>query len=1285
MDAPLTRNGPTRRRPRSLGRLLLLLWLLAVLGVVAAAWYVLEPERLARRLEHRFTEKTGMTTFIDRAVVTPGGSIRIEGLEMRIPGVPAGGDRLLEAPETVLELDGGAMLQGRLRVERLTLERPRISIVEIGEEGTYHFARLRSKGDPDAAPSEFLPLPDRLPEIRLNGGTVEFGTLVDHHHRVRARFDLAGTLSRDTGEPDRYHFAWRAGTGAPGQAAHARGVLDLAQARVHVRVERFRLAPAHRRLIPAKWRQAWDRLQPSGTLREITLDHQPGAGTSVEAAFHRLALSLDASYRLEQLDGRLRLDEKGLALENIRGNLRDPHLAFTAGGRLEALAPEAPFELEIEIQPFELVPEPAYQEDLPPLLARLFTIYRPEGPVSADLRLSRTTPGGGLATEGRVELLGLDARYWHFPYPARNITGTIELTPEHASFDDLRAEIDGEGTLALRGRIAPIQRHPAVDLVIEAADVPVNQTLLASMEPSHRRLTESFLDQAALARLRGEGLVRRSAQTGEQAGAGRAEAPREAAAPPDAPPDASPGTSPATAPAAAAEKNAGAPAFDLGGEADVRVHVKRPIGEAGRYSTELAIETRGLGILMTRWPYPLELEGGRLIIESGRVRAEAIETRGLTGMRGRVEGELALLGEGAAPAGASPSAFRFTVASVPVDPLFISAIPPPRDRWVRALGIEGRLEATGTVSRDAEGELIFDIRPHLSGGRMRPFESGITLSNLEADLALGRHELQIERLRGARGAMTLTATGQIGMRERKPEVALSIEAERLPLEAEWLGLLPPGLEVREKLEALFESHRPEGVVDLALAWGGAGDAPSPYRLRLWPRHASFRLGAARLGATDMSGAVEVEPGRIELHELSGRHGPESAGHFSVSGAIDPAATLAATSAELTGRASAPGLDPALLAALPAAFRKHLEPLDLDFGYKITGAAFTLRPPAQEAAEGGARPRPRWRLEADAELTDGRFQAVFPVTEGRGHLDLEIESLPGATFPHGRLHLERAGGRIAGRPFEQLELLATRAAPEGPDAPSPPVRIETLEAVMMDGLLSGTGQFEPGRAGTYRLRLMLEEATLGGDPAPPADPGASGHEAASGEGAPKPDSPEAAAPAKATGTLNAEITLEGRWGQPEAREGRGALSIQGAPVYELPGIAGALHLLNLQLPRQAAFERVSSRFLVEGRRARIERLAFEAPALHLVGGGFISLGAEHALDLVLISEAPEALELGPLSELFEMVRDELVTLRIQGTLTEPEPSVISFQGARALLRRLFGEAEQQEAPSPEPAD
>ncbi len=158
-----------------------------------------------------------------------------------------------------------------------------------------------------------------------------------------------------------------------------------------------------------------------------------------------------------------------------------------------------------------------------------------------------------------------------------------------------------------------------------------------------------------------------------------------------------------------------------------------------------------------------------------------------------------------------------------------------------------------------------------------------------------------------------------------------------------------------------------------------------------------------------------------------------------------------------------------------------------------------------------------------------------------------------------------------------------------------------------------------------------------------------------------------------GVIDAQLTLYGELGG--ARRGMGQVQISKGRVLRLPLLVPLIEVSNLQLPRGELLDIARAQFYVRDEALTLEELSVLSRSIELLGYGTLSLASQE-LDLRINSRAVRRIPL--VSEVLDSVRDELVTVRIEGTVRSPKIRTEQFMTTRrAVLSVLGWEPNEQE--------
>ena len=163
----------------------------------------------------------------------------------------------------------------------------------------------------------------------------------------------------------------------------------------------------------------------------------------------------------------------------------------------------------------------------------------------------------------------------------------------------------------------------------------------------------------------------------------------------------------------------------------------------------------------------------------------------------------------------------------------------------------------------------------------------------------------------------------------------------------------------------------------------------------------------------------------------------------------------------------------------------------------------------------------------------------------------------------------------------------------------------------------------------------------------------------------PPEPDAEAD-ESRGVIDARLTMYGLTDGP--RRGVGHIQVSQGRVLKLPLLVPLIEVSNLRLPMGEQLDLARAQFFINDDLATFEELSVISRSIELIGYGTLDL-TDQNLDLRVNSRSANPLPF--LSPVFEGLRDELVTIRVRGTLRQPDIATVPLSTTRAAIAGLFG--------------
>ena len=1216
--------------------------LLLIVCLVAAFLYLTNPQRLSRFAAGLLRDMTGAEVAIDEARIGWDGRVYLRGLRLRVPGVTGDAGRLFEAEEVTLAHRLGSLFTGRIEARSLVIVGPTLALTQEVSTGVYNYQVLRElRGDGPPGPAL-----EHLPDIFVRQGVVEFAEIEDGRLLPLGRFHVEGRLTQAGPDPGMYTFALRQMTDARPDA-QLTGHFSLKDLSVSAELDRFAFDNPYGSVLPRKLRAWWQRLDPAGSLPMFRIAYEPELGLHAIIEVRGMELTLpwgdatdgpDAAPppRMHDVSGTFALVQDTVRIDALRGQIAG--IGYEINGRIDGLDNDAPFRMRVVTDEFEIPDTPGLYT-MPRAVEKELRRFDPSGRFLARATVTRLRRGGTIDYEGELILRGVNARYARFAFPLRDTHGVIRFSNRSIDVERLDAKGPNGGTIHVTGAIAPPGEGAAVQLDITCRDLPVDEHVLDNLESKYRSVIDMLGDRAQHARMVESGVI-----------ASQAVPSPAQPSPGDAPP----------------------PVFDLGGEIDIDIKVRRNLGPVEPYVMNAVLDVAGVNMMFRYWPYPLQLTRGTVHVGPNEVRVENVRATGphggfgeMTGVVRKVPGQRERW---------DPD-LTITQARLPLDDLLIATIPQPHEHWLRAFQIRGMIDATGRITAKPDGQITFAIDTTVRDAHANPFGSGFRIDSLTGLARIEPGRVQVSDMTGKRDQSSLTLDGVVDWSATQPVLTLRVRGQDLAFEPALMGLIPPELGNAQGVKRLFDTHQPQGRFDASFEYQTGATAGPGFKLDLAPRTLAFDLRGTRIALTDMTGQVRITADTVTLTDLAAAF---EHGRVQASGIINPGPQPGVA---ITFSAEATQLDATARAAMPAAVVRTIDGLSLDGAYTLTKARYVQRPGVNLEFEGAVR------------LHGAKADVGVPVTELDGELYVLASQAHGVAWPRLDVRLDAKRLRAADRLVEPLQLHLLTS-----DHREDLLHIQQLRGVCYGGMLVGEGWIDLAQQGMYRLAMTLSEVQLtpwldplGDRVAPPAPDAATASPANPPDDPTQPVAipPDHATPDPASdrsrGVVTASLTIEGTPGNVASRRGRGALDIRNASLYELPLALAALQIANLTLPQSAAFDRASARFVIDGDTARFDSIRFDAPTVEMAGNGTMQLSTRR-LNLRLVSRNPAAPQLGAVSELFNVVKDELINVHVTGTLDDPKARIASFRGTRRTVDRVFGDTPPtplNPTPNPDP--
>lgn len=1204
---------------------------------------------IRHQAQRLISRATGATVAIGDADLSLGGRLMLRDVRLSAPDMadPRGAE-VFRAGSVELNFAWTSMLFGRFAPTGVIVSDPVISLTEDVDRQAFNVAMLRMEGGGQGAQAA------TLPRIALVDGAFRYGVIEKGQYREVGRAALAGQMVPDARQRGQYQVSVRRVTdGVPQSDSTAlSGVFDLSARTADFALRGLRFTEDYRALLPAMVRKQWDQLDPAGRLPEVRFAFDPTEGWRTVVHLADLEMTLpqlgsdDSRFRMTEVRGTLVFAAQRMELKEVVGKIED--LVYQIDGQIDGYHADAPLRLTLRTDEFDIPDTPRYIFALPEPVQKVFRLLTPVGRLRVSMALWRAEPGDRLDYTGTAVISEATGQYHKFAYPLSNCRGLVVFNREALEVKNLTGDTPGGGTVTIAGSIAPPGNEAKVDLVVTAVDLPFDQRLYDAFEAKEQKALDLFFHKPSYQALLDAGHV----QPAEQYQRVKAEvnAYRQRLLMLDEGAEAQRLNLQILL--SGAEQRLRTPGFSLGGKAHAVVHVKRPLGPGHKYDITVELTLTEASCVFRYFPYPVTVRGGRMVIGGNRVVFEDVTLAGLRGtaaatLKGAVQLPDEQTGQGTRPN------LAIAAAGVPVDRLFHDVLgqvlPKQPMAWLERLNAGGTIDIAGRIFTDDHGKPDIDLAIDLARATAAPGKGRYDLRDMSGELGVRLRSMEVRRVGARHGSSRIELNGKADWPDpSSPRVRLVAALRDMRYEDAVLDLLAPFSEAAPLREA-WKKHNPAGLFDADVTYRSDRASEPDYTLTMQPRALAFDHQGQRITLGEVTGTVVAEPTRVQLADLAGSF---EGGRIHVSGSVMHGED---TEAALRLRAAGPRITPRLRQALPKALRDLLGQLKIEGAYDVDLPTVQLRPRAVKDAT--------VTVKGTVTLAGGSMEAGVPVKDIHGKFDIELTQSPGQAWPTAKLTADVQRMQVLNRPITDFQSVIHC------DAARSQLVIPVMRGRCSAGTVGGSGRLGLVDK-TYQFRLALSDVDLKElvtrrDPQGPVPPQA-GAPPATPHG--KPD--DKAATGIVKGLVSASLDIEGVWNKPEKLRGRGDVRIRDAVMYDLPLALGMLQITHLSLPVSRSFNRAMMSYYIQNNTVTFERLMIESDATRLSGAGTLGTDTQ-ALDLTLTSSNPGGLNLGPVTELIKGVRDQIITVRITGTLDKPQTKVRQFTGIKQAWDDVWG--------------
>ena len=1263
--------------------------LLLIIGGMVTYNTLTQDHRVRAFLQRELSEIVGGPVFIEDASFSIFDGLRVRNATISVDSAGRDDSELIKAERLNIALDYSRLLQFRIDFKSVEAEGVRIELCEDPATDTWNFQRLLDKSRLDELrdqPRIQPTAPTRVPGIFINDAVVHY------RQRVNAKLQSVGDISiTATIFPMASHgYGFNVVTDpSSGKDVHLVGWLDRETNIVTGQISELNIDHSLRELLPSRVRKWFKEYDFTGrfsvpTFRyrfanaaaaeafELTLAYKDARltvqprhwltpqelwrmalvretistlklmGLNQPIAHDKLLTDSDADVVPLDLISYLQVETRPipLYLTEVNGQTIFTDHAVSmkqecklqgqqleVSGDLQGYSADAAGVVSIRTKPgtyIQIPPSQQFMAWVPDDVRKAYLQFKPRGKGMIGIQLTREVVGGPFDPVVVVNLFDSQMEFDDFPYPLQKCEGSFIFSHDSQRDQDLLRIQDLHGVglpdgpnaksvVTINGTIGPfIKGGPGFDVRVSGRDISSEPGLRQSFPKEVAQAMDLFGPPDYGHRLAAAGVKKMVLSP---------------------------------------EESMEWPHF----AGDFDAHVFREPGPRKSVTTDVELRLKKATGTLKLFPYPME-ELSCLV----KIRDSFLELHDLQMKRNGAT--LKLDGKVSFSDPINPD-IRVDARNVPLDDDLLDALPATERSWIKRAGLDGKVDIAGriflkelAVNADKAGkddsEVDFDLNIRAHDAKLLKDANGPAITNLNGDLTLHPARIDFVDLTGRRGEGTLSTSGSIDWNDGTPDVQLKLNAQALLLDNALRDILPPAV------QESWKQHRPEGTTDLDLDYQSVtppetADASAPtteptesIKLTLRPRKMSAMTDVFPYRLDDLHGEITVDDKHVRLINLEGHHG-ETTLKVNADGVTGPEMDfkLSVLATKVT-----PQKD--LNDALPQALVEVLDGIAAKGIYDIRFDTLRVR----DAVAGANRPRvalanpTTTSRSASTQPVDVDFNCVVTTT-GSGNVDLgfPVTDIFGWVQLIGEVRedrLTKLSGVIGADSYKILgrsgsNLTANLRKPDYSDG----MLLQSIRTQLAGGSVAGdvTIVAHGDAPSQYAVEAVVQNANLA----------------------------EVIGPTTKTplqGNFSASFDVEGVFGDTRNRRGRGNVQIRGHDMYEAPIILGFFRLVNFALPVRAGVNDIDVSYTLMGDQAIFDSIQFSAPGLRIYGDGVVDF-ARREVDMTLNTENPDAWTLPLLHQLVRKAREELLQIRIKGSLEEPKVQAHALPTFQATLDQV----------------
>lgn len=902
--------------------------LLVALGFFTALVVVVTQSGMLRLLVIPQIESVlGATIQAGRTTIDRGGELVIADPELRNDrqGLADAAAQFLKADELRVRLDWGALLRGRLDLERVVLVRPVIRVsqdksLELNiKEVVEHLAKGGARGS----------MITRLPEVRVYGASIEFG---EHQAGPPATYTeltsvrVSGTVRADPASPSRYVVdfseerpdgpgvsvssnpllgAKRPGLGSALTSPKMKvgGWLEMNPASADLTLTNVDLNELGRRQAPTWFNDVWGDLRLAGEIPTIQFGYDGTRGLRMSFDVVGLTMNipipvepdLDAKgdpvpgargerrlMAMRDVTGRISLS--GVAVEaELNGSIED--FPLTVRLRSEGREINSALSCDLESRGFLVSKRPMLLPFAPPFVRLLF--QRLGGPTMeaegvVKLRREAALPDGStgpIRVAGTLKFKNGSAAHELFAYPISQLSGVVEFDDSKVELLNIKGSNPNGAKLLASGVISPPNETAAAKVDVTVVDIPVDGLFREALPAERRAVFDALLDNSAYDAFRAEGLLqstddraarekrladlRTNIAMGDRFGGGAVR------------------MAEMQAEAERVQEELKIPLFDLGGLAQMEIAVTREPGAETETKADVHFTASRMGLMLKAFPLPLVARNLDMQLGGDSTTFKPVAVSVPTGGTGVVSGRVDYPDGG----GLQPRV-DIRADGVALSPVFVRALPNP-DRavvnvgrypgratareLVGGFGLSGNMDAFAIVRPDPNDpeSASFRVDVSVSGMTARPGDGSEELTNLHGGVSVSDGAVEVPYMAGLIDDVPFDLSAHVWFGGDEPEALFGVaRSGSLNLSGFIENFVAPGApEAAARIAQLRRERLPQGCASGEVVVADSGSGTAALIKLEGMEGGSFQAPGGRFGINSARGLVGVTADAVTFGEV----------------------------------------------------------------------------------------------------------------------------------------------------------------------------------------------------------------------------------------------------------------------------------------------------------------------------------------------------------------------------------------------------------------------------------